>query len=129
MFGAALGDHRIVSCDDGRVRFSYRKVGSNRRRKKTPDAMEFLRRLLQHVLPPGFPKVRHYGFLSPAGSVSLELVRWLIALWGGLTYALRASRDEPPRGPAEGPTCPTCGGRLVCLGFLPAAVPSVFDTS
>jgi hypothetical protein len=25
------------------------------------DAMEFLRRFLQHVLPSGFAKVRHYG--------------------------------------------------------------------
>jgi hypothetical protein len=27
----------------------------------TLDAMEFLRRFLEHVLPPGLPKVRHYG--------------------------------------------------------------------
>ena len=45
----------------------------------TLDAKEFLRRFLQHVLPSGFQKVRHYGFLSPAAAVSLELVRWLIA--------------------------------------------------
>ena len=83
VFRVAIGDHRIVSCDDGQVTFTYRKVGSKRRRKMTLDAMEFLRRFLQHVLPSGFPKVRYYGFLSPARAVALELVRWLIALWGG----------------------------------------------
>jgi hypothetical protein len=128
VFRVAIGDDRIVSCDDGRVTFSYRKVGSNRRRKMTLDAMESLRRLLRHVLPPGFPKVRHYGFLSPAASVSLDPVRWLIAPWAGVTYALPSARTKAaaPRG---GPTCPACGGRLVRLGFLPAAAPAIFDTS
>jgi Putative transposase/Transposase zinc-binding domain len=128
VFRVAIGDHRIVSCDDGRVTFTDRKVGSNRQRKMTLDAMEFLRRFLQHVLPSGFAKVRHYGFLSPAASASLELVRWLIAVWAGLTYVLRASRSEGPA-PPEGPACPVCGGRLVRLGVVPATAPAVFDTS
>ena len=72
VFRVAIGDHRIVSCDDGRVTFTYRKVGSKRQRKMTLDAMEFLRRFLQHVLPSGLPKVRHYGFLSPASGAG----RW-----------------------------------------------------
>ena len=91
--------------------------------------MEFLRRFLQHVLPSGFPKVRHYGFLSPASAVALELVRWLIALWAGLTYVLQARRAEEPAAPAPSPGCPVCGGALVRLGFVPAALPAVFDTS
>src|SRR5262249_25933497 len=36
VFRVAIGDHRIVACDDGRVTFTYRKVGSKRRRKMTP---------------------------------------------------------------------------------------------
>jgi hypothetical protein len=129
VFRVAIGDHRIVSCDDGRVTFTYRKVGSNRRRPMERDAMEFLRRFLQHVLPPGFPKVRHYGFLSPAASASLGLVRWLIALWAGRTYVLRPARDEAVAPSPGGPRCPACGGRLVRLGFVPAPGPSAFDTS
>jgi hypothetical protein len=128
VFRVAIGDHRIVSCDSGRVTFTYRRVGSNRRRKMTLDATEFLRRFLQHVLPWGFQKVRHYGFLSPAASVSLDRVRWLIALWAGLTYVLRSARDEVAA-PPGGPTCPACGGRLVRLGLAPATGPSAFDTS
>jgi len=127
VFRVAIGDHRIVSCDDGRVTFTYREVGSNRQRKMTLDAMEFLRRFLQHVLPSGFPKVRSYGFLSPAAAISLDLVRWLIALGSGLAHVLRSSRAEVAA--PGGPTCPACGGRLVRLGTLPAARPATFDTS
>jgi len=55
----AIGNHRIVSCDDGKVTFTYRRVGSNRPRKMTLDATEFLHRYLQHVLSAGFQNVRH----------------------------------------------------------------------
>jgi hypothetical protein len=129
VFRVAIGDHRIVSCADGRVTFTYRKVGSKRRRQMTLEATEFLRRYLQHVLPSGFAKVRHYGFLSPASGVSPELVRWLIALWSGLTYVLRSVRDEGRAPLPCEPRCAACGGRLVRLGFLPASASAVFDTS
>ncbi len=95
----------------------------------TLDAMEFLRRFLEHVLPPGFAKVRHYRFLSPSASVSLELLRWLMAIRSGATYVLRFVRSGPQRDGAEGPRCPTCGGRLEWLGIEPALSPSTFDTS
>jgi Putative transposase/Transposase zinc-binding domain len=128
VFRVAIGDHRIVSCDDGQVTFTYRRVGSNRRRTMTLEASEFLRRFLQHVLPSGFQKVRSYGFLSPAGAIALELVRWLIALSNGAMYALVARRAEGPAAPPA-LSCPECGGPLVRLGFVPAAAPAIFDTS
>src|SRR4029077_16724922 len=81
VFHVAIGDHRIVSCDDGKVQFLYPRVGSNRPRRMTLDAMEFLRRFLQHVLPVGFQKVRHYGFLSPNSGTAIEAVRWLVTLY------------------------------------------------
>ena len=37
-------------------------------------AEEFIRRFLQHVLPSGFQKVRHYGFMHKRSKVS---VIWL----------------------------------------------------
>ena len=128
VFRVAIGDHRIVSCDDGKVTFSYRRVGSNRPRKMTLDAVEFLRRFLQHVLPAGFQKVRHYGFLSPNSRVSLEAVRWLITLHNGGIFTLLAMLSAPPAGPPS-LRCSACGGIMTVLGFVPAQVPAVFDTS
>jgi Putative transposase/Transposase zinc-binding domain len=128
VFRVAIGDHRIVSCDDGKVTFSYRRVGSNRPRKMTLDAMEFLRRFLQHILPAGFQKVRHYGFLSPSSRVSIEAVRWLITLHNGGIFTLLAMLTAPP---AEPPSlrCSACGGIMTVLRFVPAPAPAVFDTS
>jgi hypothetical protein len=128
VFRVAIGDHRIVSCDDGKVTFSYRRVGSKRPRKMTLDAMEFIRRFLQHVLPAGFQKVRHYGFLSPHSGIALEAVRWLVTVFLGALFALEAKRAAGPT-TIPAPRCPACGGRMSVLGFVPAPVPAVFDTS
>ncbi|MBV8311519.1 MAG: transposase [Planctomycetaceae bacterium] len=128
VFRVAIGDHRIVSCDDGEVTFVYRRVGSNRPRKMTLDALEFLRRFLQHVLPAGFQKVRYYGFLSSNSGTSIEAVRWLITLHNGGVFTLLAKRAEGPA-PQPAPCCPVCGGPMSILGFMPALAPAVFDTS
>jgi hypothetical protein len=127
VFRVAIGDHRIVSCDDGQVSFRYRRVGSNRPRTMTLDALEFLRRFLQHVLPAGFQKVRHFGFLSPNSAVSIEAVRWLIVLHLGGLFTLAATQPVTAEPPAL--RCAVCGGVMSLLGFVPAVTPAVFDTS
>jgi hypothetical protein len=128
VFRVAIGDHRIVSCDDGKVTFTYRRVGSNRPRTMTLEAPELIRRFLQHVLPAGFQKVRHYGFLSPNSGTALEEVRWLVTVHIGAIFVLEAKGAEGSTTTAA-PRCPACGGPMSVLGFAPAAVPAVFDTS
>ena len=75
--------------DEARTHTESRS-GSNRWRQMTVDAFEFIRRFLQHVLPSGFQKVRHFGFLSPNSQVSLEMVLWLVRLHSGLIQVLGA---------------------------------------
>ena len=61
----AISNHRLLSCDDGQVRFTYRDRSSGDRRKiASLPGEEFIRRFLLHVLPPGFMRIRHYGFLA-----------------------------------------------------------------
>jgi len=128
VFRVAISDRRIVSCDDGQVTFSYRKSGSNRWRKMTVDGSEFVRRFLQHVLPTGFQKVRHYGFLSPNSRVSLDLLRWLIALYHGLVFVLRGHlQQEDPYQPRI--RCAFCGGPIRVLTLAPYSHTIAFDTS
>ena len=56
----AIGDQRLCSLRDGAVRFRYRRAGAARQRVMTLQATE----LLLHVLPPGFHRIRYYGFLA-----------------------------------------------------------------
>jgi Putative transposase len=90
--------------------------------------MEFLRRFLQHVLPSGFQKIRHFGFLSPNSGTSIEAVQWVITLHNGGVFTFVAMRTAPT---AELCLlrCSACGGPMIVLGFvLPLAAP-VYDTS
>jgi hypothetical protein len=61
----AIANHRLLDVHDGRVRFTYRnRRQGTRGQTMTLDADEFIRRFLLHVLPHGFMRVRHYGFLA-----------------------------------------------------------------
>lgn len=118
VFRVAISDHRIVSCDDTTVTFCYRKSGSRRWRKMTLDAMEFIRRFLQHVLPTGFQKVRHYGFASSNSKHSIESARWIVTLHYDRLFLLLA--QPSPTTPPPRIRCPACGGPMTVVGFVSA---------
>jgi hypothetical protein len=61
----AIANGRLLSLIDGQVRFRWRDSKHNNRSKVMQlDAVEFIRRFLLHVLPAGFVKIRHFGFLA-----------------------------------------------------------------
>jgi hypothetical protein len=63
----AIANHRIRSIAEGSVTFSYRdRRDHDRRKQMTLHPEEFIRRFLLHVLPGGFMKIRHFGFLANA---------------------------------------------------------------
>lgn len=108
VFKVAISNHRIVKVEEQTVFFRYRKTHSNRWRTMALDAMEFMRRFLQHVLPTGFMKVRYYGFLNPNCKVELDTVSTLIELSRGFEI----SRPEVEIEPWKPITCSKCGGTL-----------------
>ncbi|MDZ7599224.1 MAG: transposase [Desulfobacterales bacterium] len=92
------------------VTFSYKKPKSRRTRYMKLDAEGFMSRFLQHSLPPGFMKVRYYGFMHPCSGVPLEKVRASIEMMHGFDVVV----SEAPREVRERsvPICPDCGGEL-----------------
>jgi hypothetical protein len=61
----ALSNDRILSAENGQVTFTYRdRKDKDRLKSMTLDAQEFIRRFLLHVLPDGFMRIRHFGFLA-----------------------------------------------------------------
>jgi hypothetical protein len=109
VFRVAISNSRIVKVENGKVFFRYKKTGSNRLRTLALDALEFIRRFLQHVLPTGFMKVRYYGFLSPGFKMPLEQVRARIEMAFG--FELPTPGVEPE--PAPQILCRHCGHELV----------------
>ena len=74
----AISDERILQADDQSVRFSYTDSRTGVRRSCTLCAEEFLRRYLQHVLPPGQHRVRYFGWLHPSATRRRMLVENLL---------------------------------------------------
>ena len=112
IFKVAISDHRIIKIDRGKVIFSYREQGTHLDKLMSLDGIEFLRRFLQHVLPNGFMKVRHYGFLSGNCNVTIEDIHSMIFESTG-----QAPKEPEPVSTrtSEAPYCPDCGSPLVYL--------------
>jgi hypothetical protein len=90
----------------------------------TLPAAEFIRRFLLHVLPAGFHRIRHYGFLANARRVAnVVQARALIAE----TALLPRPDEKPPNSepPFASPLpCPHCGGIMAVIEtFLPGTQP------
>lgn len=117
VFRVAISAARVVAYDGRHVRFKYQKVGSSKWRFMTLEVMEFMRRFLQHVLPKGFVKVRHFGFMSPNFSVPIQKIRELICM---LYELLRHCpvRVKPPKQPKP-LECPRCQAGMVWRRFIP----------
>jgi hypothetical protein len=61
----AISNNRLVSIDDGKIRFRWKDYrDANRQKTMTLPAGEFIRRFLIHVLPDGFHRIRYFGFLG-----------------------------------------------------------------
>jgi hypothetical protein len=111
----ALSNHRLAKLEDGRVTFRYRDYADARKEKLlTLSAEEFLRRFVQHVLPKGFMKIRHYGLLSSRHrEARLRQARRLLLP----RLALSGSSREGIK-PAEPAHCPQCGSVRRARGEL-----------
>ncbi len=107
VFRVAISDRRVVSLQDRTVTIRYTDRESGQQRTTAFEVMEFLRRFLQHVLPTGFMKVRHFGFLNPNSTVALDTIRQLIAEATGRELSACSPKEDPP--PFH---CPDCGGPL-----------------
>src|SRR5919106_2854510 len=61
----ALSNDRILQVENGEVTLSYRdRKNGDRKKTMTLDTQEFIRRFLLHILPDGFMRIRHFGFLA-----------------------------------------------------------------
>jgi hypothetical protein len=61
----AISDHRLVKVTDDHVTFTWKDYrDSSCIKPMTLSPVEFMRCFLLHVLPDGFQRIRHYGFLA-----------------------------------------------------------------
>jgi hypothetical protein len=91
----ALSNDRLCSLYNGEVTFAYRnRKNEDRHKLMTLGAEEFIRRFLLHVIPKGFMRVRHYGFLANHRKDCLSKCRQLVGLSPALIPSPQRSPDE-----------------------------------
>jgi hypothetical protein len=117
----AISNRRLVALEDGEVKFHWKDYAhAGGQKTMTLKATEFIRRFLLHVLPSGFVRIRHFGFL--ANRVCREKLALCRALLGVEEAPVPVeseptteSRATVSREPAAS-ACPSCGeGRMVIV--------------
>jgi Putative transposase/Transposase zinc-binding domain len=112
----AISNHRLVSFKDGQVTFRWRdSAHHNQQKLRALPVDKFLRRFLLHILPQGFVRIRHYGFLaSRRRATTLPLCFQLL----GAAHQPTTSFSEKSRPLYR---CPKCGGPMKVIERLTAA--------
>jgi hypothetical protein len=130
----AISNHRLVSFADDQVTFRWRdSANKNKQRLMSLHVHEFLRRLLLHVLPKGFVRIRHFGFLSTRNrSTLLPVCFRLLGAAAAKPIRKTTADDCEPRATWS---CPRCNGPMLLLERFSAlqlrlrAPPDLFPTA
>ncbi len=116
----AISNQRLLSVNEQSVTFRYKDYQDGDKNKiMTLAGVEFLRRFLQHVLPKGFMRIRHYGFL--ANSVRKKRLDSIRQLLGPLQEGAIPQKQHKTLSiiPKEAPLCPQCHqGVLQVIRYL-----------
>ena len=72
-------NNRIISIDNGKIRFKYKNYKKNKSKDPSEDiweemelsADEFIKRFTWHILPKGFHKIRHFGLFKMVKEIKM----------------------------------------------------------
>ena len=132
----AISNHRLIKMEDRKVYFHWKDYAHGSVQKTMAlDAVEFIRRFLQHVVPSGFVRIRHFGFLAHRGKEeNLQRCRQLLA--EPKTPALEVMPAppvlvscHPEPAAADWHRCPQCGhGHMIIVERFEAGSPPTRPT-
>jgi hypothetical protein len=117
----AISNRRLVHFRNDQVTFRWRdSAHKNKKRLLTLPVDEFLRRFLLHVLPRGFVRIRHFGFLASRRRGRLlplcqQMLSAATPTAAGPAHSSRAEQPHPTW------TCPLCGGLMALVERLTPA--------
>jgi hypothetical protein len=115
----AISNHRLIGMEDGKVTFRYKDYAhGGKKRKMTLAAEEFIRRFLLHVLPKGFVRIRHYGWM--ANRCRRQCAARCRELLGveAEPAAPVAAPAAAPKADGAGRRCPFCGGVVAVVEVI-----------
>jgi hypothetical protein len=122
LYRGVIQEKDILRRESGQVTYRGRDSKTNKPAQRTVSGVEFLRLVLQHVLPKGFRRARNYGFLHPNSKRLIALLRLLV-----FKLCSKAPANLAPPTKTELPKllCRCCGAAMVIVRrrILPLIVP------
>ena len=118
LYRGVISENDILVDRKGQVTFRYRDSNTRQMRTQTLAAETFIWKLLTHVLPRGFRRVRDYGFLHGNARVKLKRIQLL------LKVKLKRETAEP-----KGMRCRHCAQPMRIDLVLPKRIPMCFRFS
>ena len=113
----AISNHRLMSADADAVAFKwkdYRIKSGDRMKVMQLSTSEFIRRFLIHVLPSGFHRIRHTGFLANGIRRNrIEMIRRLLDV--NPDADLKTGDDQCTDTDKQDQACPKCGGVMIVV--------------
>ena len=116
----AIANSRLIRFDEQGVTFKwkdYRAKGRTRQKTMTLDCSEFIRRFLIHVLPHGFHRIRHYGWMANATRVE-KLTQARECLRVKPANASCDASEDCRAEPSSPWVCPTCAAPMIVIGVV-----------
>jgi len=128
----AISNHRLLAFEQERVTFRWKDYAhGGKQGTMTLAATEFLRRFFLHVLPRGFVRIRHFGFLANRfRSSRLALSRQLLS--DSSSTRVEAGTCKASAETSSVWHCPRCGATMIVVARFTAAelsTCSYFDSS
>jgi len=113
LYRGVIQERDILRCDDTAVTYRWRDSKTAELRQRTVSGAQFLRLVLQHVLPKGLRRARSYGFLHPNAKRLAALLKLLV---------FKTPKPPPPSAERATLRCTCCGSpmRIVLRRTPPA---------
>ena len=119
----AISNDRILDVTQEKVTFCWRDYANNYERQVTTmEGQDFLDLFCQHILPPGYTRIRHYGFLSSASKgKSLAMIRKSLGTKsiGANTLPKPWQQTAFERMGIRPGICKCCGGAMLIVEVIP----------
>lgn len=119
LYRGVINENNILRCQNGQVTFRYKNSTTGQYQHTTESAVQFLWRVIQHVLPKGFRRARDYGFLHGNAKRTLQRIQLM----------LKVKLVPPAPRHKTAMSCPDCGTKLRLIwmkrhNFIPQIPPT-----
>jgi len=115
LYKGVVQEKDIVACQDGQVTFRYQNSKNKKMLTRTLPGAQFLKLILQHILPKGFRRTRNFGFLHPNSKRLIALLQYLTGINPNKTIAWFRERPQFK--------CKCCGG---VMKIIKTMIPPLF---